>query len=59
MGRMTTVEESAFCQNSSVIGLLVVAEKATAEYRNGVLTVTLPKAPSAQRPVHRIAVKSG
>jgi hypothetical protein len=25
----------------------------------GVLTVTLPKAPSAQRPVHRIEVTSG
>jgi HSP20 family protein len=37
----------------------VVAEKAAAEYRNGVLTVTLPKAPSAQRPVHRIEVKTG
>jgi HSP20 family protein len=37
----------------------VVAEKATAEYRNGVLTVTLPKAPSAKKSVHRIDVKSG
>ena len=37
----------------------VVAEEATAEFRNGVLTVTLPKAPSAQRPVHRIEVKTG
>jgi len=37
----------------------VVAENATAEYRNGVLTVTLPKAPSAQRPVRRIEVKTG
>ena len=37
----------------------VVAEKATAEYRNGVLTVTLPKAPSAQRPVQRIEVTTG
>ena len=37
----------------------VVADKATAEYRNGVLTVTLPKAPSAHRPVHRIEVKTG
>ena len=37
----------------------VMAEKANADYRNGVLTVTLPKAPSAQRPVHRIEVKTG
>ena len=37
----------------------VVAEEATAEFRNGVLTVALPKAPSAQRPVHRIEVKAG
>ena len=37
----------------------VVAEKATAEYHNGVLNVTLPKAPSAERSVHRIDVKSG
>jgi HSP20 family protein len=36
----------------------VVAEKATADYRNGVLTVTLPKAPSTQRLVHRIEVKT-
>ena len=37
----------------------VEADKATAEYRNGVLIVTLPKAPSAQRPAHRIEVKTG
>jgi len=37
----------------------VLAEKATAEYRNGVLDVTLPKAPAAKRSVHRIDVKSG
>jgi len=37
----------------------VVAEKATADFRNGVLNVTLPKAPSAKRSVHRIEVKSG
>jgi len=37
----------------------VVAEKASADYRNGVLTVTLPKAPSAKRSVHRIDVKAG
>ena len=37
----------------------VVAEEATATFRNGVLTVTLPKAPSAQRPVHRIEVNTG
>jgi len=30
MGRITTEAESVFCQNSSRIGLLVVAEKATA-----------------------------
>lgn len=37
----------------------VVADKATADYRNGVLNVTLPKAPSAKRSVQRIDVKSG
>jgi HSP20 family protein len=37
----------------------VVAEKATAEYRKGVLTVTLPKAPSARPRHHRIEVKAG
>ncbi len=37
----------------------VVAEKAAAAYRNGVLTVTLPKEPSAKQSVHRIDVKSG
>ncbi len=37
----------------------VVAEEATAEYRTGVLTITLPKAPSAERPVQRIEVKTG
>ena len=37
----------------------VEAEKATAEYRNGVLSVKLPKAPSARRAVHRIDVKAG
>jgi len=37
----------------------VVAEKAAAEYHNGVLSVTLPKAPSAKRSTHRIDVKSG
>lgn len=35
----------------------VEAEKARAEYRNGVLTVTLPKAPAARRHVHHIEVK--
>jgi HSP20 family protein len=37
----------------------VVAEKASADYRRGVLTVKLPKAPSAKRSVHRIDVKAG
>ena len=37
----------------------VEAEKATAEYHNGVLDITLPKAPSAKRAVHRIEVKTG
>jgi len=37
----------------------VLADKAKAEYRNGLLTVTLPKAPSAKRSVHRIDVKTG
>jgi HSP20 family protein len=34
----------------------VEADKASATYRNGVLNVTLPKAPSARRRVHRIEV---
>ena len=46
-------------QRSIQLPCEVVAEKATADYRNGVLTVTLPKAPSAQRPVHRIEVTTG
>lgn len=37
----------------------VDAEKATARYRSGVLTVTLPKTPAARRRMHRIDVKSG
>jgi HSP20 family protein len=32
-------------------------DKASASFRNGVLTVTLPKTPRAQRPVKRIAIK--
>jgi len=36
----------------------VEVEKATAAYRNGVLSVTLPKAPSARQQAHRIEVKS-
>mgnify|MGYP003577170210 CR=1 FL=1 len=35
----------------------VEADKASATYRNGVLNVTLPKAPQARRRVHRIEVK--
>jgi HSP20 family protein len=37
----------------------VEVEKAAADYRAGVLTVKLPKAPSAKRSVHRIDVKAG
>ena len=37
----------------------VAEEQATADYRRGVLTVKLPKAPSAKRSVHRIDVKPG
>lgn len=37
----------------------VEAEKSAADYRAGVLTVKLPKAPSAKRSVHRIDVKAG
>jgi HSP20 family protein len=37
----------------------VDADKANAEYKNGVLNVTLPKAPSAKRSSHRIDVKAG
>jgi HSP20 family protein len=46
-------------QRSIQLPCEVVAEKANAEFRNGVLTVTLPKAPSARRNVHRISVKAG
>ena len=46
-------------QRSIQLPCEVVADKAAADYRNGVLTVTLPKAPSAKRSVHRIGVKSG
>lgn len=35
----------------------VEADKASATYRNGVLSVTLPKAPEARRRVHRIEVR--
>ena len=35
----------------------VEADKASATYRNGVLDVTLPKAPSARRSVRRIEVR--
>jgi HSP20 family molecular chaperone IbpA len=34
-----------------------IPDKASATYRNGVLSVTLPKAPSARRRVHRIEVR--
>lgn len=37
----------------------VVADGATAEYRKGVLTVTLPKSPEAQAQGRKIEVKSG
>lgn len=37
----------------------VEAEKATAEFKNGVLTVTLPKPPEAQASRKQIAVKRG
>jgi HSP20 family protein len=37
----------------------VEADQAKAEYKNGVLHVTLPKAPSAKRWTHRIDVKAG
>ena len=36
----------------------VDASKIAAEYRNGVLTVTLPKSPQAQQKVKRIAVNA-
>ena len=46
-------------QRSIQLPCEVVAEKATADYRKGVLSVKLPKAPSAKRPAHRIDVKAG
>jgi HSP20 family protein len=46
-------------QRSIQLPCEVLVEKAKADYRNGVLTVTLPKAPSAKRKVHRIDVKAG
>jgi HSP20 family protein len=36
----------------------VLADKATADYCRGVLTVKLPKVPSAKRSIHRIDVKA-
>ncbi len=36
----------------------VTADKVTAGFKNGVLTVTLPKAAEAREPVHRVEVKA-
>ncbi len=36
----------------------VQADKVTAGFKNGVLTVTLPKAEEAREPVHRVQVKA-
>jgi HSP20 family protein len=46
-------------QRSIQLPCEVVADKATAEYRKGVLNVKLPKAPSAKRRAHRINVRAG
>lgn len=46
-------------QRSVQLPCEVEAEKAIARYEKGVLSVTLPKAPSAQRRTHHIDVKSG
>ena len=37
----------------------VSEDKATAEFKKGVLRVTLPKKPEAQKPVRKIAIKGG
>lgn len=36
----------------------VMAEKVEAIFKNGVLTVTLPKTPAAEKQTHKIAIKS-
>ena len=46
-------------QRSIQLPCEVVAEKANADYRDGVLNVTLPKAPAAKRKVHLSDVKAG
>lgn len=37
----------------------VVEDKIEAHFKNGVLTVTLPKSPDAQKPVKKIEIKGG
>lgn len=38
---------------------VVDADKAEATYKNGILTIVLPKLPEAQKPLKRIPVKTG
>lgn len=45
-------------ERSFALPVEVVAEKVTAEFKNGVLTVVLPKSPEAVRKARKIAVKS-
>lgn len=43
---------------SITLPMAVDEDKASAEFRNGVLRITLPAAPDAERKIHRIKVKS-
>ena len=49
---MRTLEEMTLCRT-------VDPDKIEASFKNGVLKVTLPKKPEAQKPVKKIEVKGG
>lgn len=46
-------------QRSFALPAEVLADKVTADFKNGVLTVLLPKSPEAVRKARKIAVKAG